>query len=378
MAVGYGVVLGGALGNLVDRALREGDGFLGGRVVDFIDLQWWPVFNVADASLWVGIGLLLLGVAPRPGPGPDPVTHITEVVPEAMAGERVDRIVAMVTGLSRAEVAELVDAGAVVVQGVPVTARSGRLSAGDVVEVEVPDRAEAARLVPEPDVAVPVVYEDGDLLVVDKPAGLVVHPGAGQRTGTLVHGLLAHHPEVATVGDPARPGIVHRLDKGTSGLLLVARTPAAYDALVAALAARRVHRRYRALVWDHVEAPRGLIDAPIGRSNREPTRMAVAERGREARTRYEVLTRFDEPVPVTELACELETGRTHQIRVHLRSIGHPVVGDVRYDGARQSLPLGRPFLHAEHLGLDHPVTGQPLTFDSALPADLTELLATLS
>jgi 23S rRNA pseudouridine1911/1915/1917 synthase len=304
--------------------------------------------------------------------------RISEVVPEAMAGERVDRIVAMVTGLSRSEVAELIDAGAVVVEGEPVTSRSGRLAAGAVVEVDAPDRAEAARLVPEPDVAVPLLYEDADLLVVDKPAGLVVHPGAGQRTGTLVHGLLAHFPEVAGVGDPSRPGIVHRLDKGTSGLLLVARTQPAYEALVAALAARSVHRRYRALVWGHVEAPRGLIDAPIGRSAREPTRMAVAERGRDARTRYEVLTRFDEPVAVTELACELETGRTHQIRVHLRSIGHPVVGDVRYDGARQSLPLGRPFLHAERLELAHPVTDAPLAFASPLSADLTDLLASLS
>jgi 23S rRNA pseudouridine1911/1915/1917 synthase len=171
---------------------------------------------------------------------------------------------------------------------------------------------------------------------------------------------------------------VHRLDKGTSGLLLVARTQPAYDALVAALSARTVHRRYRAVVWGHVEAARGLIDAPIGRSSREPTLQAVDERGKEARTRYEVLTRYDEPVAVTELACELETGRTHQIRVHLKSIGHSVVGDTRYGGARQSLPLGRPFLHAEGLELAHPVTGAPLSFRSPLPADLVELLSRLS
>jgi 23S rRNA pseudouridine1911/1915/1917 synthase len=304
--------------------------------------------------------------------------RITEIVPEAMAGERVDRIVAMVTGLSRAEVAEVIDAGGVWVQGATVTSRSGRLSEGDVVEVELPDLVAKARLVPEPDIVLPLLHEDEHLLVIDKPAGLVVHPGAGQRTGTLVHGLLAHFPEVATVGEPTRPGIVHRLDKGTSGLMLVARTQPAYEALVAQLAARSVHRRYRALAWGLVEAPKGLIDAPIGRSTREPTRMAVAERGREARTRYEVLHRFHAPVPVTELACELETGRTHQIRVHLRSIGHPVVGDVRYDGARQSLPLGRPFLHAEHLALAHPATGAPLELHSPLPPDLADLLASLT
>jgi 23S rRNA pseudouridine1911/1915/1917 synthase len=303
---------------------------------------------------------------------------VSEVVPEALAGERVDRIVAMVTGCSRAEVADLVDAGAVLVGGEPVTSRSLRLRTGDVIEVEVPDREEALRLVPEPDISIPTVHEDEHLLVIDKPAGLVVHPGAGQRTGTLVHGLLARHPEIAGVGDPQRPGIVHRLDKGTSGLMLVARSQPAYEALVAALSTRAVHRQYRALVWAHVESPRGLIDAPIGRSAREPTRMAIDERGREARTRYEVLRRYDEPVAVTELSCTLDTGRTHQIRVHLRSIGHAVVGDTRYDGARQSLPLGRPFLHAERLELAHPVTGEPLAFESPLPADLTELLARLS
>jgi 23S rRNA pseudouridine1911/1915/1917 synthase len=304
--------------------------------------------------------------------------RVREEVPEALAGERIDRVVAMVADVSRAEASALLAAGEVLLSGRPVTARTTRVQAGDVVELDVPDPDPAGGLVPDPSVAVPLVHEDEHLLVVDKPAGLVVHPGAGQRTGTLVHGLLAHHPEVAGVGDPARPGIVHRLDKGTSGLLLVARTPAAYAGLVAALAARDVHRRYRALVWGHVEAARGLIDAPIGRSAREPTRMAVDERGKEARTRYAVRRRYDEPVMVTELGCELETGRTHQIRVHLRSIGHPVVGDPRYDGARQSLPLDRPFLHAEALELDHPVTGAPLSFASPLPADLAELLARLS
>ena len=300
-----------------------------------------------------------------------------EVVPEALTGERVDRVVAMVTGCSRAEVAALAEAGAVRVDERVVTMRSTRLDAGAVLEVDAPDPGEAASLVPDATVAVPLVHEDEHLLVVDKPAGLVVHPGAGQPRGTLVHGLLARYPELADVGDPTRPGIVHRLDKGTSGLLLVARSQAAYEALVAALAARRVHRRYRALAWGSVEAPRGIIDAPVGRSARVATRMAVDARGKEARTRYEVLARYVEPVAVTELACELETGRTHQIRVHLRSIGHPVVGDARYDGARQSLPMRRPFLHAEHLELAHPVTGESLAFDAPLPTDLTEVLASL-
>lgn len=305
--------------------------------------------------------------------------RLEEEIPTALAGERIDRVVAMLTSCSRAEAAALVEAGEVLIAGAPVTSRSAKVRLGDVLAVEVPDREAAARLVPEPDIEVPVVYEDHDLLVIDKPAGLVVHPGAGQRAGTLVHGLLARYPELRRVGsDPGRPGIVHRLDKGTSGLLLVARTQPAYESLVAALSARTVHRQYRTLVWGHLASSSGLIDAPIGRSTREPTRMAVAERGREARTRYEVLRLHSDPVELTELSCTLETGRTHQIRVHLRSIGHPVVGDVRYDGARQSLPVDRPFLHAEHLALQHPVTGADLAFRSALPADLEAVLARLS
>jgi 23S rRNA pseudouridine1911/1915/1917 synthase len=303
---------------------------------------------------------------------------VREVVPEALAGERIDRVVAMVTGLSRAEVAELVAGGAVLLGGAPVPSRSARVRGGDELQVDVPARADRV-LEADAGVDVRVIHEDPHLLVVDKPAGLVVHPGAGQRTGTLVQGLLARDPELRGVGDdPDRPGIVHRLDKGTSGLLLVARTPVAHAALVAALAARQVHRRYRALAWGELGAARGLIDAPIGRSAREPTLMAVDERGKEARTRYEVLRRFSDPVVVTELACTLETGRTHQIRVHLRSIGHPVVGDARYGGARQSLSIGRPFLHAEALELAHPVTAAPLAFESPLPPDLVEVLSTLS
>lgn len=305
--------------------------------------------------------------------------RLEEEIPEALAGERIDRVVAMLTSCSRAEAASLVEAGEVLIGGAPVTTRSAKVRVGDVLSVEVLDREAAVRLVPEPDIHVPVVHEDDDLLVVDKPAGLVVHPGAGQRTGTLVHALLARYPELRAVGsDPGRPGIVHRLDKGTSGLLLVARTQPAYEALVAALSARTIHRQYRTLVWGHLESTSGLIDAPIGRSVREPTRMAIAERGREARTRYEVRRLFDEPVELTELSCTLETGRTHQIRVHLRSIGHAVVGDVRYDGARQSLPMERPFLHAERLELQHPVTGVELEFQSPLPADLEAMLARLA
>ena len=298
-------------------------------------------------------------------------------MPRALDGQRLDRVVALVTGCSRSEAAALVDDGAVLLDGHPVTSRSRRVAEGEALEVEAPVRPAEAELAAEPGIAVPVVYEDPDLLVVDKPAGLVVHPGAGVSTGTLVNGLLARYPEIRAVGQPDRPGVVHRLDKGTSGLMLVARTDAAYESLVAMLAAREVDRRYRTLVWGTPGSPTGMVDAPIGRSSRDRTRMAVTVTGKPARTRYEVVRTFHDPVEVTELRCRLETGRTHQIRVHLASIGHRVVGDGRYGGQRQSLPMARPFLHAERLALDHPVTGEPLVFTSPLPQDLAEVLASL-
>jgi 23S rRNA pseudouridine1911/1915/1917 synthase len=301
---------------------------------------------------------------------------IVETIPPALAGERVDRIVALLTGATRREAADLVAAGSVRVDGEPAVAKA-RLRVGQVVEVDDEARPSA---VPEADPAVEftVVHADDAVIVVDKPVGLVVHPGAGNIDGTLVNGLLARYPELAEVGAPERPGIVHRLDAGTTGLLVVARTPAAYAALVAALAARRVDRRYRALVWGVPDGPSGIVDAPVGRSSREPTKMAVVVGGRPARTRYEVLEAFEAPARCALLECRLETGRTHQIRVHLAAIGHPVVGDARYGGARPAIELDRPFLHATHLGFRHPTTGEPVSFDSPLPADLRAVVTGLS
>lgn len=301
-----------------------------------------------------------------------------ETVPAALAGERVDRVVAMLTGLPRADVAVLVSSGAVHVGGRLVTKPSTKLHEGDVVEVEVPPESDTPPLDPEPDIVIPVVYADETIIVVDKPADLVVHPGAGNDRGTMVAGLLARFPELAGVGAPERPGVVHRLDKGTSGLLVVARTQDAYESLVAQLSARAVDRRYSALVWGHPHPPTGLVDAPIGRSRRDPTRMAVSAEGREARTGYEVREWFTQPIEVALLECKLETGRTHQIRVHLAAIGHSIVGDPRYRGAKARFPMTRPFLHAHRLAFDHPATGELVTFDAPLPPDLEAALAKLS
>jgi 23S rRNA pseudouridine1911/1915/1917 synthase len=294
-------------------------------------------------------------------------------VPASLAGERVDRAVALLTGWSRSDVATLIEEGAVRIGGQPV-AKSRRLAEGEEVEVEGEPQPEALP-VPEP-VDFTVVHADDDVVVVVKPAGLVVHPGAGHETGTLASGLLHRFPDIAEVGDPMRPGIVHRLDRDTSGLMVVARTSRAYDALTTALAARDIERRYLALAWGRFDARRGTIDAPIGRSATRRTRMAVREAGKEARTGYEVLTQYDHPVCAL-IECRLETGRTHQIRVHLAAIGHPVVGDATYGGDRNPLRPGRPFLHAHELALAHPVTGERLEFSDPLPPELAAVLTPL-
>ncbi len=229
------------------------------------------------------------------------------------------------------------------------------------------------------------MFVDSDLVIVDKPAGLVVHPGAGNREGTLVQQLLELFPDISAAGpDGDRPGVVQRLDKGTSGLLVVARTPEARARLIAQLSARSATRRYLAVVHGELQADEGLVEAPLGRSPRARLKMAVVEGGREARTRYSTLARSPAPLPVSLVSCRLETGRTHQVRAHFAAIGHAVLGDERYSKpkqlaeARNVVPwLARPWLHATELGFVHPTTGEELRFTSEPPAELIEALAPL-
>ena len=303
--------------------------------------------------------------------------RLTEIIPAALDGERVDRAVSLVCDLSRSVVSRLIDEGAVHLDGIPVRSASSRVHDGQRLEVDVPEPVDP-RPRPDPAVDFAVCHEDDAVVVVDKPAGLVVHPGAGHQESTLVHGLVHRFPEIAEVGEPHRPGIVHRLDRGTSGLLVVARTPAAYEELVRQMSAHEPERTYTALTWGHFESDSGTIDAPIGRSPRHPTRMAVSDQGRRAVTHYTVDQRFSSPRPTTLVTCRLETGRTHQIRVHLRAIGHPVVGDRDYDGGRPGLDPGRPFLHAGALAFVHPTTGRPVAYEAPLPADLVECLGQCS
>ena len=302
---------------------------------------------------------------------------IDEEIPAALAGERLDRLVAIVTGASRSDAAALVAAGGASVDGQVASSGKVRLTEGQHLVVDPSKLPQVPLPGPDPSVAFTVVHVDDDVIVIDKPAGLVVHPGAGTPDGTLVNGLLARFPEIASVGQPGRPGIVHRLDAGTTGLLVVARTPLAYDVLVAALASRDVGRQYRTLVWGHPANPIGVIDAPIGRDHRDPMKMAVVVDGKAARTQYRVERIFHQLADVAELTCRLETGRTHQIRVHLAAIGHPVVGDGTYGGVRTPLTPSRPMLHAEVLSFEHPATHEQLTFTSALPADLQAVFDSL-
>lgn len=307
-------------------------------------------------------------------------------VPPALEGERVDRALALITGLSRREVNDVLDAGRVTIGRRVVSSHSRKVHSGEKLSVA-GDLQVVGRPSPAPDPAIGfrVVHEDEAVLVVDKPAGLVVHPGNGNWEGTLVHGLLARFPDLAALAiedREQRPGIVHRLDKGTSGLLVVARTEEARADLTRQLARRSAKREYVSLVYGRLESDAGVVDAPLGRSDIDRSRIRIQTGGRSARTRYSVEQRLDSPVAATLLRCRLETGRTHQIRVHLSSIGHPVVGDDRYGGRHRpgapEMPRDRPFLHAAELGFVHPVTGEPVRFTSPLPADLVAVLAQFS
>jgi 23S rRNA pseudouridine1911/1915/1917 synthase len=299
-------------------------------------------------------------------------------VSDAAAGSRLDTYVADVYRTSRSQVAKWIRAGRVLVGGrdpkPALRLEGGEWISCDPLPVEQPDSLE-----PE-EGRLAIVYEDEQLVVLDKPADLVVHPGAGRPTGTLAHRLLGRYPEIAEVGGPGRPGIVHRLDRGTSGVMVVARTTSAYHSLSTAFAERRVTKTYLALVWGRPDPPSGRIDMPIARHPVRRKEMTVSRRGRPALTSYSTLA---STAVAAALELDLATGRTHQIRVHLKQIGHPIIGDPVYGEARwkalpkrQQAPLRdfpRPALHAWRLELPHPDDGRILRFEAPPAADLSAL-----
>ena len=275
---------------------------------------------------------------------------------------------------SRSFIQRLIEDGAVRVNGRVEIKPSYRVRASDAIEVSLPPPEDVSACVPPEDIAIAVLYEDDDLLVVDKPRGMTVHPGAGRTTGTLVNALLGRQMNLSGIGGPLRPGIVHRLDRNTTGVMIVAKTDQAHLRLAADLAAHRVGRHYLALVRGNIVENEGVVDASIGRHAVDRKRQAVVVGGRRAVTHFRTLERFGD---YTLIEATLETGRTHQIRVHMQYIGRPVAGDPVYGGVRDELGLAAQALHSAKVEFTHPATGRHMVFEADMPDDMRAAVGAL-
>ncbi|GKW44944.1 MULTISPECIES: RluA family pseudouridine synthase [unclassified Planococcus (in: firmicutes)] len=296
---------------------------------------------------------------------------LTLEITEEMAGERIDKVVsAMDEDWSRSQIANWVKDGAIKVNG-EIVKPNYKVRLEDII-IATPPILEELDVVPE-DLNLEIVYEDADVLVVNKPKGMVVHPAPGHSQGTLVNGLMHHCNDLSGINGVVRPGIVHRIDKDTSGLLMVAKNDASHHSLVDQLVKKTVTRKYVALVHGHIPHDKGTIDAPIARDPKERQNMSVVDKGKHAVTHFRVLERFGN---FTLVECRLETGRTHQIRVHMKYIGFPLVGDPKY-GPRKTMDIGGQALHAEVIGFNHPKTGEYMEFSAEPPAEFAELLESL-
>ena len=299
------------------------------------------------------------------------MTVVTYTIEGQHAGERIDKAVSSLqTEWSRTQIGNWVSEGVLTVNGEIVKPKY-KVRTGDVIEITVPE-VEELEIVAE-DLNLEIIYEDADVLVVNKPRGMVVHPAPGHATGTLVNGLMHHCTDLSGINGVMRPGIVHRIDKDTTGLLMVAKNDVAHESLVNQLVAKTVTRKYTALVHGHIAHDKGTIDAPIGRDTKDRQKQAVVDSGKHAVTHFQVIERFGD---YTLVECRLETGRTHQIRVHMNYIGFPLAGDPKY-GPRKTIDFGGQVLHAGVLGFTHPVTGEYLEFSTPIPEDFQQLLASL-
>ncbi|GAB2026475.1 RluA family pseudouridine synthase [Lactovum odontotermitis] len=299
------------------------------------------------------------------------------IIDEKNAGERLDKALSNQTEFSRTLIGTLIDENQVTVNGTVKKAKY-KVKTGDSVEFEVPE-PEVINIAAE-DIPLDIVYEDEDVAVVNKPQGMVVHPSVGHSTGTLVNALMFHIRDLSSINGVIRPGIVHRIDKDTSGLLMVAKNDKAHESLAAQLKAKSTQRRYLAIVHGVLENERGTIEAPIGRDPKNRQRQAVVAGGKAAITHFEVLERFPSghgSGGYSLIALRLETGRTHQIRVHMAYIGHPVAGDPLYGPSKSLSPNAGQFLHAETLGFIHPRTGELLEFSAPVPQIFSETLKKL-
>ena len=299
------------------------------------------------------------------------IEDLTIQITEEMAGVRIDKAVSSIDeDWSRSQIANWVKDGAVKVNG-EIVKPNYKVRPEDIIVVT-PPTLEELDVVPE-DLNLEIVYEDADVLVVNKPRGMVVHPAPGHSSGTLVNGLMFQIKDLSGINGVVRPGIVHRIDKDTSGLLMVAKNDASHNSLVDQLVKKTVTRKYVALVHGHIPHDKGTIDAPIGRDSKDRQKMAVIDKGKNAVTHFRVLERFGN---FTLVECRLETGRTHQIRVHMKYIGFPLVGDPKY-GPKKTIDFGGQALHAEVIGFIHPKSGEYLEFTAEPPAEFSELLESL-
>lgn len=290
------------------------------------------------------------------------------IISDTQAGDRIDKVVSTLDPeWSRSQVQQWIKDGNVLVNGAPIKTNY-KCSFEDRLVIRIPD-PEALDVVAE-EMNLEIFYEDQDVLVVNKPKGMVVHPAPGHMTGTLVNGLMAHCKDLSGINGVLRPGIVHRIDKDTSGLLMVAKNDLAHESLVNQLVAKTVTRKYKALVHGNIQHDFGTIDAPLGRDTKDRQSMTVVDNGKHAVTHFNVLERFKD---FTFVECQLETGRTHQIRVHMKYIGYPLAGDPKY-GPKKTLDIGGQALHAGLLGFNHPRTGEYVEFEAPLPAYFVELL----
>jgi 23S rRNA pseudouridine1911/1915/1917 synthase len=296
------------------------------------------------------------------------------IVEEDMKGTRLDVVLSLVIEeASRSHLQKLIDIGRVEVNGQPVTLKKYKVKTGDAVKVTVPEPVHL-NVAPE-DIPLDVIYEDADVLVVNKPKGMVVHPAAGNYTGTVVNAILYHCKSLSSINGVIRPGIVHRIDKDTSGLLMIAKNDTAHRSLAEQLSAHSITRAYRAVVYHNFQEDTGTVNAPIGRDPKNRLKMAVTQmNSKEAVTHYKVLQRFGN---FTYIECRLETGRTHQIRVHMAYINHPLLGDAVYGPKKKVMGVETQMLHAKVLGFRHPRTGEYMEFDSPLPEEFTAILKKL-
>ena len=296
-------------------------------------------------------------------------------VEEAYAGTRMDAYLSAVTDntLSRSFIQKLVAGQQVRVNGELKEEKKYKVRTGDVVEMNIPEPAPADNVLPE-EIPLDIVYEDEDVAVINKPRGMVVHPAPGNETGTMVNGLLYHFRDLSSVGGVIRPGIVHRIDKDTSGLIMVAKNDKSHLSLSEQLKVHSITRVYRAIVWNNFREDEGTVDAPIAREPKNRFRMAVEAGGRNAVTHYRVLERYGS---FTLIECRLETGRTHQIRVHMAWKKHPLLGDALYGPAKNPYGAEGQMLHAGKLGFDHPSTGRRMEFECDPPAEFSRIVERL-